>query len=208
MRVLNCKFRGNSSTLLNARGGGIYHYTGNLRLVSSTLSGNENFGIEVKVDSGNTTATIVDSTISGNTRGGIFADLAPSPLGTINVYQSTISGNTNGPGIRVSRVTLNVSNSTITNNENGGITRDISDNNGTWTVKSSLIAANGTFGDARGVFTSGGFNLIGNGDNGTGFVQRCGVMIKLATPRCRSIPTRRGRLARQRWTNTDNRTAT
>ena len=56
MRVLNCKFRGNSSTLLNARGGGIYHYTGNLQLVSSTLTGNENFGIEVKVDSGNTTA--------------------------------------------------------------------------------------------------------------------------------------------------------
>lgn len=46
----------------------------------------------------------------------------------------------------------------------------ITGTNGTWTVKSSIVAANASaFGDVVGAFTSAGFNLIGNPGTSTGF---------------------------------------
>src|SRR4030095_8434581 len=87
----------------------------------------------------------------------------------LNVTNTTISKNTGGPGLNVFKTTLNVSNSTITNNE-CGIRRNFQDNNGTWTVKSSIIAGNtGGFNDVLGTFTAGGYNLIGNVGLATGF---------------------------------------
>ena len=36
-------------------------------------------------------------------------------------------------------------------------------------MKSSIVAANGSFGDLTGAYTSAGFNLVGNAGTSTGF---------------------------------------
>ena len=169
LRITNSKFHRNTSNLLNSRGGAIYQFSGTLHLIGSTLSSNECFGLAINMGTGFTSTTVVDSTITGNTFGGIETELATIDTSKLNIINSTISGNTGGPGISLSRVTLNVSNSTIANNENFGIRGTLTSNTGTWTVKSSIIAGNGVFSDVGGAFTSGGFNLIGKADGTTGF---------------------------------------
>ncbi len=169
MRIINSTFNRNTSTILNSKGGGIYHFFGNLQVTGSTLKDNEGYGI-ASAGLSSISTTVTDSTITGNTFGGIETEFATVAAGKLNVTNSTISGNKGGAGIVLSRVTLNVSNSTISNNENGGIRGSSLSNAGTWTVKSSIIAANGGgFSDLLGGFTSGGFNLIGNPGTGTGF---------------------------------------
>lgn len=169
MRIVNSKFTRNTSNLLNFRGGAIFHSFGNLHVIGSTLTDNECFGLAINTGSGSTTTTVVDSTIARNTFGGIETELATVPTSKLNIINSTISGNTGGAGLTLSRVTLNVSNSTIANNETVGIRGTLTSNTGVWTVKSSIIAANGGFSDVSGAFTSAGFNLIGKADGGTGF---------------------------------------
>src|SRR5262249_57113484 len=153
----------------NSKGGGIYQSTGTLNITRSTLSGNEGYGISIGAFT-NITTNISDSTISGNTFGGIETEYSTTVDGKLlNVTNSTITNNTGGPGLNLFKTTLNVSNSTISYNE-CGIRRNWQDNNGTWTVKSSIIAANtGGFNDVLGTFTSSGFNLIGNVGTSTGF---------------------------------------
>ncbi len=169
MNVTNCIFTRNTSTILNSKGGGIYQSIGALNITRSTFSGNEGYGISIS-EAANINTNISDSTISGNTFGGIETEFSTSVNGKLlNVTNSTIANNTGGPGLNIFKTTLNVSNSTISNNE-CGIKRNFQDNNGTWTVKSSIIAANtGGFNDVLGTFTSGGFNLIGNAGVSTGF---------------------------------------
>ncbi len=170
MRITNSVFRRNTATLLNSRGGAIYQAFGTLYVIGSTLSDSESFGIGINVASGSTITNIIDSTISGNTFGGIETEESNATTSKLNITNSTISGNKGGAGVSLTRLTLNVSNSTISNNEVAGIRSMISGSNGIWTVKSSIIAANaGGFGDVTGAFTSGGFNLIGNPGTSTGF---------------------------------------
>ena len=169
MRIVNSKFTRNTSNLLNSRGGAIYHVHGNLHVISSTLTDNEAFGLAINMGTGSNMTTVTDSTIARNTFGGIETEFATVATSKLNIIKSTISGNTGGPGIILSRVTLNVSNSTIAHNENIGIQGTLTSNTGTWTVKSSIIAANGGFSDVSGAFTSAGFNLIGKADGATGF---------------------------------------
>ena len=170
MRITNSTFRRNTATLINSRGGAIYHASGTLSVIGSTLSDSESFGIAINVGSGATTTNIIDSTISGNTFGGIETEASNATTSKLNITNSTIAGNKGGAGISLTRLTLNVSNSTISNNEVAGIRNMITGGNGVWTVKSSIIAANaGGFGDVAGAFTSGGFNLIGNPGTSTGF---------------------------------------
>ena len=71
MRITNSTFRRNTATLINTRGGAIYHAFGTLYVIGSTLSDSESFGIGINGASGSTTTNIIDSTISGNTFGGI-----------------------------------------------------------------------------------------------------------------------------------------
>jgi len=170
IRITNSTFRRNTATLVNSRGGAIYHAFGTLSIIGSTLSDSESFGLAINIGSGSTTTNIVDSTISGNTFGGIETEASNATTSKLNITNSTISGNKGGAGLSLTRLTLNVSNSTISNNEVAGVRSMITGSNGTWTVKSSIIAANaGGFGDVTGVFTSGGFNLIGNPGTSTGF---------------------------------------
>src|SRR6185369_128910 len=170
MRITNSTFRRNIASLINSRGGAIYHFFGTLYVNGSTLSDNENYGLATYIGGGSTTTSITDSTISGNTLGGIETEDSIVTTSTVNVTNSTITGN-KGPGISVSRVTLNVSNSTISNNEAAGIRSLFSTGtNGTWTIKSSIVAANANgLGDLSGAYTSAGFNLIGNPGSSTGF---------------------------------------
>lgn len=170
MRITSSTFRNNTATLLNSRGGAIYQLTGTLYVTGSTLSDNEVYGLATNIGSGSTTTSIIDSTISGNSYGGIETEDSTVATSKLNVTNSTITGN-KGAGISLTRVTLNVSNSTISNNQDGGIRSLLSGSNGTWTIKSSIIAANaGGLGDVSGTFTSAGFNLIGNPSTSTGFI--------------------------------------
>ena len=169
MRITNSKFTRNTSTLINSRGGAIYHFFGTLHVIGSTLTDNEAYGLAINMGTGSTVTTVTDSTIARNTFGGIETELATVATSKLNIINSTISGNTGGAGLSLSRVTLNVSNSTIAHNETVGIRATLTSNTGTWTVKSSIVAANGGFSDVAGAFTSGGFNLIGKADGSTGF---------------------------------------
>ncbi len=120
-------------------GGGAIANTGTLTLTNSTITGN-----------------------SGTNGGGIYN------TGTLTVVNSTISGNTsqqNGGGIN-NLGTLSVMNSTITGNtsavlgQGGGITNS---NNGSATIKSSIVAGN-TGGDIAGTLAPGSTNnLVQNG---------------------------------------------
>lgn len=170
MRITNSTFRHNTATLINSRGGAIYHVSGTLSVIGSTLSDSESFGLAINVGGGATTTNIVDSTISGNTFGGIETEASTATTSKLNITNSTIAGNKGGPGLNLTRLTLNVSNSTISNNENAGIRSLLTGSSGVWTIKSSIIAGNaGGLGDMNGAYASGGFNLIGNPSTSTGF---------------------------------------
>jgi hypothetical protein len=170
MRITDSTFRRNTASLINSRGGAIYHMFGTLYVSGSTLSDNESYGLAINIGSGSTATTVTDSTISGNTFGGIETELSTATTSKLNIINSTISGNKGGSGLSLTRLTLNVSNSTISNNESAGIRSLLSGSSGTWTIKSSIIAANaGGIGDLNGTFTSGGYNLIGNPSTATGF---------------------------------------
>ncbi|MFN2407499.1 MAG: choice-of-anchor Q domain-containing protein, partial [Pyrinomonadaceae bacterium] len=168
LRIVKSTFTNNSSTIINSKGGGIYHFFGKLEVIGSTLSGNEGYGLAMAGNSSIST-NIVDSTISNNTFGGIETEFTNVSTGKLNVTNSTISGNKGNGGIFISRIALNVSNSTITGNESAGIRNTFTTDSGVWTVKSSIIAGNTGFTDVSGTYTSGGFNLIGNPFNSTGF---------------------------------------
>jgi hypothetical protein len=77
------------------------------------------------------TLTVSNSTLSGNTGGGIY-----NSFGTLMVSNSTLSGNTGG-GISNS-ATLTVSNSTLSGNTGGGIYNSF----GTLTVSNSTLSGN------------------------------------------------------------------
>ena len=95
--------------------------------------------------------------------------------GTAAINQSTISGNSvsgsgsNGGGID-NQGDLTIINSTVSDNSGGGIS-----NNGEEVTVTSTIVANNTNSDSSNDdvsgddFVSGGNNLIGNGNGGTGF---------------------------------------
>src|SRR4029078_3244589 len=105
--VTDCSFTGNTSTIVNSKGGGIYQSTGTLNITRSTFSGNEGYGISIG-DFTNNATNIVDSTITGNTFGGIETELSSAVNGKqLNITNSTIAGNTGGPGMSVFRTTLN-----------------------------------------------------------------------------------------------------
>ncbi|WP_190315902.1 DUF4347 domain-containing protein [Pseudanabaena sp. UWO310] len=166
-----------SGNTAKVNGGGIYG-NGAVTLTNGTVSGNT-----TKANGGgiysNGAVTLTNSTVSGNTTkgngGGIYSN------GAVTLTNSTVSGNTanfNGGGIWGNNGGT-IANSTITNNtadadnngtaDGGGIFR----NNGTFTIRNSIIAGNFDRGlqapdlgsSTAGVgFTNGGNNLIGAND--------------------------------------------
>ena len=126
LTITDSTISGNSVSLGDNRGGGIYNETnGTLTIINSTISGNrasqgsDNRGGGIYNET-NGTLTIINSTISGNSTtsdGGAIRN-----EGMLEVSNSTLSGNTaNGTaGAVQNRGTLEVSNSTFSGNSADG----------------------------------------------------------------------------------------
>ena len=115
LTVMNCVISGNSV-------GGI-HNGSSLTVVNTNVSDNF-FGIyNITGELGVVTATILSTTVSGNSAGGVVA--SPHFFGGrayITISDCTISGNfstTGGGGIFATNTSLNVANSTISGNSTG-----------------------------------------------------------------------------------------
>ncbi len=137
----------------------------NFTLVDSIVSNSSASGAGA-ISGGFQDVEIIGSLIANNGSGDPgFLGGAVTSLGNLTVINSTITNST-GLGLS-SRGTLDISNSTITDGINAN-------NDGT-TLTSSIIVNNNTEGnDSSSItgqnITSGGNNLIGNGDNATGFI--------------------------------------
>ncbi len=197
VRVINSTISGNMAD--GDGGGLLAFYGSEVQVINSTISGNTANQGGGGISADESIVQVTNSTISGNTAanqggGGISAD-----YNIVQVTNSTISGNTadrNGGGISTYGVYLPVINSTISGNtadQGGGISADdggevqvtnstISDNTADQgggisaddvrevQVTNTIIAGNnGSNPDVEGVFTSEGYNLIGDGTGSTGF---------------------------------------
>ena len=171
LNVINCTISNNAAFL----GGGIANFNGTVNVTvnvsNSTISENSATSAGGGILNGGATVRITNSTLSHNsaTNGGGIRNFS----GEVDITNSTISGNSalNEAGAIWNDASLFLSNSTVSANsaatQSGGIT-----SLGNATVKSSIIAGNhgGLAGpDGIGVFSSQGFNLIGNNQFITGF---------------------------------------
>ena len=148
---------------------------GTLSLDRSSIidsDGGDNLGI--LIESG--TADITNSTIANHE--GVLGGSGVLILTdeTVNISNSTITNNNNrfvGGVANASDGTVNITNTTIANN-NGGLGNGGIQNFGTVTLTSTIVADNlgAGIGDVagNGEYTSGGNNLIGNGDDAEGLV--------------------------------------
>ena len=148
---------------------------GNLTVVNSNVSDNDGWGIyNITGEFGVVTATILSTTVSGNSFGGVVA--VPNFFGGsayITITDCTISGNSttgNGGGILADRTLLTVANSTISGNSAGTSGGGISVSPGTIGVDLDSSIVNSTIsGNSAG--TSGG----GIGTSNTLRVANCTI---------------------------------
>jgi hypothetical protein len=178
----------------NAYGGGVFLGFGNLTVRDSVITNNRaNYGGGgIASTNPNSTLTVINSTVSnnfgadndslGNKAGGI------NSAGPVNIINSTISGNTGSGQINIAGGLYApsglISNSTITDNEVVNTPQQPPFNSaggifgGSPTtalmIRSSIIAGNrnnAQFPDIINLFTSGGYNLVGNRGSVTTFNQ-------------------------------------
>ncbi len=165
-------------------GGGIRN-DGEINIINSTVADNTSVGTSFfsggggLINTQGASATVVNSTFSGNTAengGGIRND------GTLNIYNTTLSDNNSifflggGGAIANSLGIVNIQSSTITKNKAVGSGAGISTTS-IVNVTNSIIAANTDEKDIAAVssqgftgsFNSNGNNLIGNGDGVSAF---------------------------------------
>ncbi|MCL4299763.1 MAG: CSLREA domain-containing protein [Anaerolineae bacterium] len=134
-------------------GGGLYN-EGQLTLVESTVSGNEN-RLGGGLDSGPlATATLLNSTVSGNRASENGGGINNRGAGVLNLFNVTLTANRldmvtdnlawNGGGLKIGlNSTVNTRNTLIEDNQKTGVLFDpIND-------------------DCKGILTSAGYNLIG-----------------------------------------------
>lgn len=157
------------NTAPGGSGGGISN-SGTLNVTDSTISNNTVSFQGGGILNGNVT-NVTNSTISGNTAQTLGGGISSVTLtGSLTVTNSTISGNVangNGGGINAGGSTgvATVTNTTITNNSNGFFR-----NNGSVTLRNTIIAANQNnavqpdivSAANPGEYSSTGYNLIGN----------------------------------------------
>ncbi len=168
VEVTNSTLSGNKAG--GARGGGIHNREGGtVKVTNSTLSGNTVGGIfgfgllGGGIYNDNGTVEVTNSTLSGNqatNAGGSGAGIY-NKAGTVTLTNSTLSGNIANPS------TINYDGSILpAPGSGGGIW-----NGGTLNVKNTIVAQNiaATGPDVFGSFASGGYNLIADGTNSTGF---------------------------------------
>ena len=173
----NCIVENNSA---HDSGSGLLNWIGaTLILTDSTVVGNGGPGALTGLQGGGVnnrgTMTVVRSTVARNVSGseggaGIWN------AGELDVLNSTISGNSAnvggvGGGIKSIVGSVRINSSTITDNISSGFGGGIFIQGGTVNVANTLIAANKVssfFGeDCWGSVTSGGYNLIGDGEDCT-----------------------------------------
>jgi Domain of unknown function (DUF4347)/RTX calcium-binding nonapeptide repeat (4 copies) len=180
----------NSSTVDNNTGinGGISSNNSELNIFNSSVSGNSGLyaggiGSTATTSDDLSTTNIENSIISNNQAGALSNSGGISATSILNIKNSTISNNFGDPGnpfdpkgraseaggIYFSDGTANISNSTISDNIGVGYGIITSEGNSSTTITSSIVAGNVSNDgentkDLRGEFTSGGNNLIGNGD--------------------------------------------
>lgn len=186
LNVTGCTFSNNvGGGTSSTDGGGAIHNNGTgttLTVVNSTFASNRTVG---SGDGGairnvlSPNVTITGSTFTNNTSasGG-----AIRMTGTVAIANSTFTGNrgTGGAGtflLGTGAVTLTLKNVTVAGNSSGGSTGTggIETPGGTTTVNLTNTIVAGNTGassnpDVKGAFTSGGHNLIGVVDGGTGFI--------------------------------------
>ncbi|MBE7384696.1 MAG: right-handed parallel beta-helix repeat-containing protein [Leptolyngbya sp. SIO1E4] len=170
IRVARGNLALNSSVIHGNQGDGIRVLNGTLVIMSSTVSENGRDGISNGFTSSD--FTVINSTINNNDRDGIFILGRPSggDESHMNLIGSTISDNGRHGIIGYFADEILVTNTTISGNGGNGII-DLDFNPSR--VTSSIIANNGhdsVFNrDVVGDFTTGGNNLIGDGDGSTSF---------------------------------------
>ena len=163
-----------NSNISNNGGSGINAGFGQAEVTDSTISDNEDFGMILARSS----AEVTSSTVSDNADGGIAVVFTSS----VEVDNSTISGNEGSGGISMGiNGSANVSNSTITGNtttgNGGGIYFQEPAVSVNTIIENTIIAGNFDNSpegseiepDVSGIFTSGGYNIIGDGTGSTGF---------------------------------------
>jgi hypothetical protein len=157
----NISLRGGNPGLGNSGGGLLVE--GTATVANSTISGNSaGSGGGVYVASG-ATLTLVGSTISGNTgttAGGIY-----NAGGTVTVTNSTISNNTGTSavgGLYNSAGSATLNNATVAKNSGGTIGGGIRRFGGTVTLSNTILADNSSTSDrdCSGTLSSAGANLV------------------------------------------------
>jgi len=96
-----------------AQGVEVSEVDGNITVEHCTISGNSSYGIKIRHGS----AVIANSSISNNTRSGIWAEES----GVVTVTGSTITGNAGGVLVRYAQNTITIANTIITHNYCAGI---------------------------------------------------------------------------------------
>ena len=163
----------NANTGAGSLAGGVAVANGKLLISGSTISGNSTTGAAggIGFDSnGNAvTATIVNSTISGNTAG-TFGGGVATFNGTLQLRHSTVTSNTAAAGQGSGLASYSDGTASI----------------GNTTVFSSIVAGNlnsdvDNVGTGGNTISSGGFNLIGTGNATTSFGQSTDI-VNVANP--------------------------
>jgi hypothetical protein len=169
---------GNSTTEINARGGGIFTDLGSIMLLESAVSENDTYeygggGAGVSTNSGN--VTLVNSTISGNEAhndGGSGGGIRTAS-GNVTLIDSTVSGNSTGSysdggGIATGSGDVTLTNSTVSGNHagtrfsnGGGISTG---SGGDVTLTNSTLSENGVGGTAYGNSYSRGGGIRAGGN--------------------------------------------
>jgi hypothetical protein len=168
-----------SNNLSSFQGGGVCSASTGSRaeITNSMISNNSRGGVCSSLG----TLIITNSTINNNSTsshgGGVLLEAAFETTitnSTINGNSAGISGNVGGGGgVFGDSITLTITNSTISGNSSsfsGGGIANVNVNSPT--INNTIIANNmAAFGgdDVSGSFNSGGYNLIGDGTDATGF---------------------------------------
>jgi len=158
---------------------GIDNFGGTLTVRNCVISGNSIHGIyNYTQEFGTVTATILSTTVSGNSQGGVFTQPAVFSGGaTVTITDCTISGNFSAPGgggILGNNTFLTVANSTISGNSTGRSGGGILVSGSGSSIVNSTISGNsaGSGGGIYGVATIVNSTISGNsaGDVGGGIL--------------------------------------
>jgi hypothetical protein len=178
LNVTSCSFSNNSTP--DGAGGGIQIFAGTCTVLNSTFRDNSATGPSIGSGGGianhNGTLTVTNCTFSHNFAAGSGGGAITND-GSLSLTNSTLSANfaaADGGAIR-NTSTAAVINCTVTGNSvisgsgvGGGVFQDFQ---GPTMVKGTIVALNSASSgpDISGTFISGGFNLIGKVNGGSGF---------------------------------------